>query len=115
MDQPTIGYSTTKKDLANSIARHASNYSLLNGASSGGDVGSRAVRWRWMQSWPWHAHEQGRSRAVEHGDWAEAVCEEREGYGLYLYYFFHFKNYPLSILFFQSALRLSFRLQYSVG
>jgi hypothetical protein len=37
---------------------------------------------------------------VERGDWEEAVREEREGYDLYLYYFFYFKNYPLFILFF---------------
>jgi hypothetical protein len=49
----------------------------------GGEVGRatcgplRAVqRWR-MQSWPWRAHERGRSRAMEHGDWVEAVWEER--------------------------------------
>jgi hypothetical protein len=76
----------------------------------GGEVGRatcgplRAVqRWR-MQSWPWRAHELGRSRAMEHGDWVEAVWEEREGYDIYLYYFFSILKTILYLYYFKSSI-----------
>jgi hypothetical protein len=41
---------------------------------------------------------------MEHGDWVEAVWEEREGYDIYLYYFFSILKTTLYLYYFKSSI-----------
>jgi hypothetical protein len=108
-----------QKSLTNSVARHAGNYSLLNGTSCettqrrmrGGRARClwawRAVRQRWMRSWP-----MPRASRDEAEQWntmtGQKQCgrRERDRTAIYPTNFFHHQNYIYLYYFYKISIWL---------